>query len=578
MYVAIIPDRGSPPAILLRESYREDGKPRNRTLANLSGWPGERIELLRAVLRGERLLPAADALQIVRALPHGHVLAAVTTARRIELDALLPRRAPQRRRDLAFALIIARLLDPAAKLATARMLDPATASHSLGEVLGLGSVTAGEVYATLDWLGGEQGFIEASLARRHLRNGTLLLYDVTSTYLEGRCCELARYGYSRDHRRDRPQLVIGLLCAADGCPVAVEVFEGNTADPATLSTQIDKLKRRFNLHRVVMVGDRGMLTEARINQTLRPAGLDWITALRAPAIKALAADDGPLQLSLFDDRDMAEITSPEYPGERLVVCRNPLLAAERARKRDELLAATEADLARIQTRVQRVRLPLRGAAEIGKALGAVFGQRKVAKHFTTTITDGSFSFARNHAAIAAEGALDGIYVLRTNLPTQSDATACVRAYKSLAGVERAFRSMKTVDLELRPVFHWTARRVRAHVLLCMLAYYLEWHMRRRLAPILFDEHDPVARDAQRTSPVAKAKPSPAASRKAASKRTDPIHGGTLPVHSFRTLLADLATLTRNRVQFGADRQETLLAAPTKLQRTALNMLGITQLA
>ena len=575
MYLAIIPNRGSPPAILLRESYREDGKPRNRTLANLSGWPGERIELLRAVLRGERLLPAADALQIVRALPHGHVLAAVTTARRVELDALLPRRAPQRRRDLAFALIIARLLDPAAKLATARMLDPATASHSLGEVLGLGSVTAGEVYATLDWLGGEQGFIEASLARRHLRNGTLLLYDVTSTYLEGRCCELARYGYSRDHRRDRPQLVIGLLCAADGCPVAVEVFEGNTADPATLSTQIDKLKRRFNLHRVVMVGDRGMLTEARINQTLRPAGLDWITALRAPAIKALAADDGPLQLSLFDDRDMAEITSPEYPGERLVVCRNPLLAAERARKRDELLAATEADLARIQTRVQRVRLPLRGAAEIGKALGAVFGQRKVAKHFTTTITDGSFSFARNHAA---EGALDGIYVLRTNLPAQSDATACVRAYKSLAGVERAFRSMKTVDLELRPVFHWTARRVRAHVLLCMLAYYLEWHMRRRLAPILFDEHDPVARDAQRTSPVAKAKPSPAASRKAASKRTDPIHGGTLPVHSFRTLLADLATLTRNRVQFGADRQETLLAAPTKLQRTALNMLGITQLA
>jgi len=380
MYVAIIPNRGSPPAILLRESYREDGKPRNRTLANLSGWPGERIELLRAVLRGERLLPAADALQIVRALPHGHVLAAVTTARRIELDALLPRRAPQRRRDLAFALIIARLLDPAAKLATARMLDPATASHSLGEVLGLGSVTAGEVYATLDWLGGEQGFIEASLARRHLRNGTLLLYDVTSTYLEGRCCELARYGYSRDHRRDRPQLVIGLLCAADGCPVAVEVFEGNTADPATLSTQIDKLKRRFNLHRVVMVGDRGMLTEARINQTLRPAGLDWITALRAPAIKALAADDGPLQLSLFDDRDMAEITSPEYPGERLVVCRNPLLAAERARKRDELLAATEADLARIQTRVQRVRLPLRGAAEIGKVCGVWSAQGGQALH------------------------------------------------------------------------------------------------------------------------------------------------------------------------------------------------------
>lgn len=577
MYVAIIPNRGSPPAVLLRESYREAGKTKNRTLANLSGWPAERIEMLRAVLRGERLLPASEAVQIIRALPHGHVLAALATARRIALDALLPRRAPQRRRELAFALIIARLLDPAAKLATARMLDAATASHSLGEVLGLGSVTAREVYATLDWLGSEQSFIEASLARRHLRNGTLLLYDVTSTYLEGRCCELARYGYSRDHRRDRPQLVIGLLCAADGCPVAVEVFDGNTADPATLSAQIDKLKQRFHLHRVVMVGDRGLLTEARINETLRPAGLDWITALRAPAIKALAADAGPLQLSLFDDRDMAEITSPDYPGERLVVCRNPLLAAERARKRQELLAATEADLARIQARVQRARQPLRGAAEIGKSLGAVLGQRKMAKHFTTTITDDSFSFVRNHTAIAAETALDGIYVLRTNLPSaRSDAAATVHAYKSLAGVERAFRSMKTVDLDLRPVFHWTAPRVRAHVLLCMLAYYLEWHMRRSLAPILFDEHDPVARDAQRTSPVAKAKPSPAARHKAASKHTDPIHGETLPVHSFRTLLADLATLTRNRVQLAADRTETLLAAPTKLQRTALHMLGVTQ--
>jgi hypothetical protein len=435
------------------------------------------------------------------------------------------------------------------------------------------------VYATLDWLGSEQSFIEASLARRHLRNGTLLLYDVTSTYLEGRCCELARYGYSRDHRRDRPQLVIGLLCAADGCPVAVEVFEGNTADPATLAAEIDKLKQRFKLHRVAMVGDRGLLTEARITETLRPAGLDWITALRAPAIKALATDNGPLQLSLFDQRDMAEITSPDYPGERLVVCRNPLLAAERARKRDDLLAATEKDLARIQARVQRARQPLRGAAEIGKALGAVLSQRKVGKHFTTTITDHDFSFARNHSAIAAEAALDGVYVLRTNLPAaQLDAADTVRAYKSLAGVERAFRSMKTVDLQLRPVFHWTAPRVRAHVLLCMLAYYLEWHMRRRLAPMLFDDHDPAARETQRASPVANATPSPAARDKAASKRTDPAHGEPLPVHSFRTLLADLATLTRNLVRLGADRTETLLAAPTKLQRRALQLLGVTQLA
>jgi hypothetical protein len=575
MYVAVIPNRGSLPAILLREGYREAGKTKNRTLANLSGWPAERIELLRAVLRGDKLLPATDAVQIVRALPHGHVLAALSTARRIELDALLPRRAPQRRRDLAYALIIARVLDPAAKLATARMLDPATASHSLGEMLGLGHVTAKEVYAALDWLGSEQSFIEATLARRHLKNGALLLYDVTSTYLEGRCCELAYNGHSRDHRGDRPQLVIGLLCASNGCPVAIEVFEGNTADPKTLSTQIDKLKQRFKLQRVVMVGDRGLLTEARIEQTLRPAGLDWITALRAPAIKALAREGGPLQPSLFDNRDMAEITSPDYPGERLVVCCNPLLADERARKRHELLAATEKDLTRIQTRVQRKRNPLRGAAAIGVALGAVFNRRKVAKHFTTSITDNSFSFTRNDAAIAAEAALDGIYVVRTNLPAaQSDAAATVRAYKNLASVERAFRSMKTVDLELRPVFHWTAPRVRAHVLLCMLAYYLEWNMRQSLAPILFDEHDPATRDAQPTSPVAKAKPSPAARYKAAAKLTDPAHGEPLPVHSFRTLLADLATLTRNTVRLGRDRIDILLAAPTKVQRRAFDLLGV----
>ncbi len=575
MYVAVIPNRGSPPAILLRESYRENGKTKNRTLKNLSDWPAERIEQLRAVLRGEALLPATDAVEIVRALPHGHVLAALGTARRIELEALLPRRASQRRRDLALALIIARLLDPAAKLATARMLDPATASHSLGEMLGLSSVTAKEVYATLDWLGTEQGFIETTLARRHLKDGALLLYDVTSTYLEGRCCELARHGYSRDHRRDRAQLVIGLLCAANGCPVAVEVFAGNTADPMTLSSQIDKLTQRFKLQRVVMVGDRGLLTSARIEETLRPAGIDWITALRAPAIKALAAEGGPLQPSLFDTRDMAEIVSPDYPGERLVVCKNPLLGQERARKRGELLAATETDLIRIQARVQRASKPLRGAAAIGQAVGAVLGRRKMAKHFQISISDDAFGFARNDAAIAAEAALDGLYVVRTNLPAaRSDAAATVRAYKSLSRVERAFRSMKTVDLDLRPVFHWTAPRVRAHVLLCMLAYYLEWHMRQRLAPILFDEHDPVGRDAQRTSPVATATASPAARRKTAGTCTDPADGEPLPVHSFHTLLADLATLTRNVVRLGGDRITAILATPTRMQCRSFDLLGV----
>ena len=369
------------------------------------------------------------------------------------------------------------------------------------------------------------------------------------------------------------------MCAADGCPVAIEVFEGNTADPMTLSSQIDKLKQRFKLQRVVMVGDRGLLTSARIEQTLRPAGLGWITALRAPAIKQLAAAGGPLQPSLFDDRDMAEITSPDYPGERLVVCKNPLLAEERARKRAELLAGTENDLARIAARVQRARSPLRGAAAIGQAVGAVLGRRHMAKHFQISITDDTFSFAQNPLSIAAEAALDGIYVVRTNLPVaQSDAAATVRAYKSLSGVEHAFRSLKTVDLELRPVFHWTAPRVRAHVLLCMLAYYLQWHMRRSLAPMLFDERDPAAREAQRASPVAKAEPSPAAQRKAARKRTDPVDGEPLPVHSFHTLLGDLATLTRNVVRLGRDRLTAILATPTRTQHRALELLGLTPTA
>jgi hypothetical protein len=574
MYVATIPNRGSPPAILLRESYREAGKTKNRTLANLSDWPSERIELFRALLRGDKLARVGDnGFEIRRSLPHGHVLAALTVARRIGLDDLLPRRGPQRRRDLALALIVTRLLDPAAKLATARMLDRATASHSLGETLGLGSVAAREIYATLDWLGSEQAFIENTLARRHLKNGMLVLYDVTSTYLEGRCCPLARHGYSRDSRGDRPQLVIGLLCAADGCPVAVEVFEGNTADPATVASQVAKLKQRFRLRHVVLVGDRGMLTAARIEQTLRPAGLDWITALRGPAIRQLA-EAGALQFSLFDTRDMAEITSPDYPHERLVVCKNPLLAEERRRKRDELLALTEADLSKIQTRVAREKKPLRGAAAIGKAVGAVMGKRKMAKHFELTITDDAFNFTRKTEAITGEARFDGFYVLRTSLPAQqADPAATVRAYKSLAQVERAFRCIKTVDLELRPVFHWTAPRVRAHVLLCMLAYYLEWHMRQPLAPMLFDDHDRAAA-AERVSPVAKAKVSKAAHRKASTQHIELGDGEVQPVHSFRTLLDDLATLTRNTVCFGGDKMLIVHATPTPVQRRAFSLLEV----
>ena len=571
MYVATVPNRGSPPAILLRESYRQGGRVKTRTLKNLSDWPAERIDLLRAVLRGDQLVPAGEGVAIKQALPHGHVVAALETARRIGLDRLLLRQGPQRRRDLALALIIARLLEPAAKLATARALDPATASHSMGAVLDLGPVAARETYSALDWLGRQQGRIEAALARRHLAAGTLVLYDLTSTYLEGRCCPLAQYGYSRDHRNDKRQIVFGVLCNQEGCPVAVEVFAGNTADPSTLKSQIDKLKHRFHLARLVLVGDRGMITQARLREDLIPAGLDWITALRAPAIQALAAADGPLQLSLFDQRDLAEITSPDYPGERLVVCRNPLLAAERARKRNELLDATEAELRRIQQRVRRPRNPLQGAAAIGQAVGAVLGRCKMAKHFQLSITDHELGFERDQAAIAAETQLDGIYVLRTSLsPEQLNAASTVLAYKSLAHVERAFRSLKSIDLAVRPVFHWTAPRVRAHVFLCLLAYYLEWHMRRELAPILFDDHDRVAAVAQRASPVAPAEVSPAARRKAATKLTQTGE----PVTSFRSLLRHLACLTRNTVRLGRDHTTTLFSAPTPLQQRAFDLLAI----
>jgi Transposase DDE domain len=570
MYVAVVPNRGSAPAIWLRESYRDGTKVKNRTLKNLSDWPAERIELLRAVLRGDELVPAGKGLEIVRALPHGHVLAALGTARRIKLDRVLPR-ALERRTRLALALIVARLIEPASKLATARALDETTALSSLGATLGLGRVTAKDVYATLDWLGAAQAAIEDALARRHLSDGTLLLYDVTSTYLEGRCCELAQLGYSRDEKRGKLQLIVGLLCSAEGCPVAVEVFAGNTGDPTTLAAQVDKVKQRFGLTRVVLVGDRGMITAARIREDLAPAGLDWLTALRAPAIQALAAEGGPLQLSLFDQRDMAEIESPEYPGERLIVCRNPALAEERARKRAELLDDTEADLRELQARVRRAKRPLRGADQIGLAVGAVLGRRKMAKHFRISITDHDLSFARDHAQIASEAALDGIYVLRTSVPAEDLGTAAaVSAYKGLARAERAFRSMKTVDIELRPVFHWVSPRVRAHVFLCMLAYYLEWHMRQALAPMLFDDHDRAAAEAARASPVAKAQPSPAARRKAKTKHTD----DGLPVHSFRTLLADLATLTRNTVRFGRAASFPVLARPTELQRRALDLLGL----
>jgi Transposase DDE domain len=483
MYVARVPNRNSPPAILLRESYRAGDKVKTRTLANLSAWPEAKIQALARLLKDEAALAASDRFAIERSLPHGHIAAVLGMARKLGLDRLLPQR-PSRLSKLALAMIVARVVEPAAKLATARQLSEATATHSLGAVLELGHVDEDELYLALDLLLAAQPKIETALARRHLKSGCLVLYDLTSSYLEGRCCPLARYGYSRDGKSGKLQIVYGLLCAADGCPVAVEVFEGNVGDPSTLAAQVTKLKERFKLSRVVLVGDRGMITQARIQEDLKPAGLDWLTALRAPAIQALA-ENGPLQPSLFDDRDMGEIQSPDYPGERLIVCRNRDLATERARKREELLAATEKDLAAITAAVTRPVRPLRGKDKIALRAGTVLRRRKMAKHFALTITDTSFTVTRNSAAIAREAALDGFYVLRTNVPADLlDAAATVLAYKSLAAVERAFRSIKTVDLEIRPIHHrlptGQARglkahdRVRAHVFLCMLAYYLIW--------------------------------------------------------------------------------------------------------
>jgi transposase len=588
MYIEAVPNRNSPPAILLRETYRQNGKFCKRTLCNLSHWPTAHVEGLRGVLKGGTVIPAGrDAFTVIRSLPHGHVAAALGTARRIGLEGIL---GPDgnRCRDLVLAMLVSRILDPVSKLATARGLSPATASSSLGEVLGLGDVDDDELYAALDWLLVRQPAIEATLAKRHLTNGTLVLYDVSSSYMEGRCCPLAKRGYSRDGKKGTLQIVYGLLCAPDGCPVAIEVFDGNTGDPTTLAPQIEKLKQRFHLDRVVLVGDRGMITEARITADLKSAGLDWITALRAPAIKELL-NSGALQLTLFDQRDMlafrsrllakarnadmASITSPDFPGERLIVCRNPELAAERSRKREELLAETEKDLGRIKTAVERKRNPLRGTAEIALKVGEVLNTYKMKKHFDLDITNAAFSFTRKTAAIAAEAATDGIYVVRTSLTeaTLGDAET-VRSYKSLAQVERAFRCIKTVDLHVRPVYHWLADRVRAHVFLCMLAYYLEWHMRQRLAPMLFDDVDKEEAEAQRRSVVAQAQ----RSKTAVKKQTTGLTEDGLPVHSFRSLLADLATLARNTITTAITPLYplTVLTRPTPIQQKAFDLLGV----
>lgn len=537
-------------AHLLRRSYREDGKVKKETVANLSHLPDEVIELIRGALRGESFLAASEELEVARSLPAGHVDAVLAMARRLQLARLLDR-APCRERDLALALICQRVLEPASKLASARLLSCST----LGDELRVGGADEDELYAALDWLSERQQKIEDRLARRHLRDGELVLYDVSSSYFEGRHCPLAKLGYSRDSKRGTLQIVYGLLCAADGCPVAVEVFEGSLHDDKTLPSQIEKLKARFALARVIVVSDRGMVTKANLALLAQTEGAAWITALKAPQVAKLVKD-GDLQLSLFDQHNLAEIASEDYPGERLIVCRNPLVAAERQRKREDLLGATERALEEIKVRVGAGTLS--GAAQIGLAAGAVWNRWKVKKHFQVKITDSSFDFQRKSEQIAAEAALDGIYVLRTSVPhDQLEAAAVVRSYKQLQQVERAFRTLKG-PLQVRPIHHHLEHRVRAHVFLCMLAYYLAWHLRAAWKPLLFDDEQA----APATDPVAKAAPSPAARRKAQSKRT----AEGEPCHSLQTLLAELETQTRNTMHLhstGANFDRLTKPTPTQ---------------
>jgi len=572
MYIANVPNRNSPPAILLRESFREDGKVRNRTLANLSDWPKEKIEALRQVLKGDVAggpsLP--DAFDVIRSLPHGHVAAVLATMKQLEVgDVLLDPKAT-RARQCVLTMIAIRILEPGSKLAAARALDAETRHSTLSEESKLEHVDEDDLYEAMDWLLPRQAQIEASLAKRHLAEGTLVLYDVTSTYFEGHTCPLAKYGHSRDERRHNPQIVVGLLCNSAGCPVAVEVFEGNTADPKTLATQLTKLRDRFHLTRLVLIGDRGMLTEKRIEEELRPIeGLDWITALRAPQIQKLVSD-GALQLSLFDQRDLAEITHPDYPNERLIVCRNPLLAEERKRKRDELIQTAEKKLNAIVAATKRQRQPLKDSSQINFRIGKELGPLKVAKYFRWELRSEGLIVERDEKRIQTDATVDGVYVLRTSVKSEYSTTdQTVLAYKRLADVERAFRSTKSVDLHVRPIHHRLSDRVKAHVFICMLAYYVEWHMRRKLAPVLFDDEQPGQRDG---SPVSPAQRSAAAKAKARSKRT----ADNAPVQSLQDWLKDLATIVRNYIQpkLKSIPAFTVITRPTPAQKRALDLLGV----
>ena len=565
MYVETVPNRNSPPAILLREGRREGKKVHKRTLANLTHWPTDKIERLRRVLKDEPLVHPDQLFLIERSLPHGHVELLLEVVRQLKLPALIdPRPSPQRNRVLA--MILQRLLHPASKLASTRLWHATT----LGEELSLEDSDEDDLYEGMDWLLQRQDRIERKLAKRHLAEGDHVLYDVSSSYYEGHTCPLMQFGHNRDGRRDRPMVVYGVLADAMGCPLAVQAYAGNTGDPTTVGDQVEKVRDRFGLKRVVLVGDRGLLTETQINHLKRQPGVGWISALRHRQIRRLVESEA-VQLSLFDERHLAEVRSPDYPGERLIVCHNPLLADHRRQKREALLEATEEALARIARQVaRRTRTPL-SATEIAEKVGRIKNRFQVAKHFQTEIADGSFHYERRQQAITREAQLDGFYMLRTSEGADRlGAAEVVRRYKDLTRVERAFRSLKTVDLEIRPIRHRVEKRVRAHLFLCLLAYYVHWHLRQALAPLLFDDEELEAERARR-DPVLAAQPSASAKRKKAKRLTE----DGLPLHSLETLLAAMGTRARHRCQLPSEPDAPYvqrLTEPTLLQQRALELV------
>jgi len=567
MYIESVPNRGSPPAILLREGWRDGKKTHKRTLANLSDWPPHKIDLFRRLLRDEMLVSPAALFDTERTLPHGHVEAVLGTIRKIGLETVIAAKR-SRERDLVVAMIAERLLHPCSKLATTRLWHTTT----LAEELGVADADEDDLYAAMDWLAARQDRIEQKLAARHLREGAVVLYDVSSSYYEGRTCPLARFGHDRDGHTGRPIIVYGVLTDGDGRPIAVSVYPGNTADPTTVRDQVDVLRTRFGLVRLVLVGDRGMLTQPQIAMLKTAPGLGWITALTSVAIRKLVTQ-GALQLSLFDHQHLAEISSPDFPGERLMACYNPVLAQERSRKRQALLEATEQGLTKLARDVaRRTKKPL-AASAIGLKAGKILERHKVGKHYQLTIGEGTFQWTRRDEAIAAEAKLDGIYVIRTSEPAERFSAAdTVRTYKSLSQVERAFRCLKGIDVLVRPIRHRTEARVPAHIFLCVLAYYVEWHMRRALAPLLFEDDDlPAARP--RRDPVLPAQPSASAKAKKATHTTP----DGLPVHSFESLIAELASRARNTYRLKSDDSKLTfkqVPAPTPIQRRAYELLGL----